>query len=322
MLTSLIQRFQTVAKRLFGEEQIPAQHPKPANAAYRIYTTEFDEVIDGATLFVRADTAPQDKTARINPYVNVDYDALMRMSATLRTKCRALHAHLLQTLSREARDDTIVSLLFDHSGSLRGLPALALAEAAEALADALTSAGITTDVLGFTTVRWRGGRSREKWANDGCPPLPGRLNDVLYVVHVDGSIGPSPGPHIFPGMRQDIVLKENIDGEALQWAFDRLTANHRTKKILIVVSDGAPVDDSTLNDNWPTILSDHAEQIASQIALSKEVTLGAIGIGYAVGPYFPSSATAQNLSAIATVVPAFVEKMVLDAHRRHHPAER
>mgnify|MGYP001479782106 CR=1 FL=1 len=315
MLTSLIHRFQEAAKRVFRENNISAEHAKPADASYRVYTTEFDEVIDGATLFVRADTAPQNQPVKINPYVNVDYDALMRMSANLRTNCRELHAHLVQTLSRDARDDTIVSLLFDHSGSLRGLPALAIAETAEALADALTSAGIATEVLGFTTVRWRGGRSREKWANDGCPPLPGRLNDVLYIVHVDGSIGPVPGPHSFPGMRHDIVFKENIDGEALEWASGRLIANCRSKKILIVVSDGAPVDDSTLNDNWPTILTDHAEQVASQIASSNGVKLGAVGIGYSVGCYYPRSTTAEDLTALATVVPAFVGEMVLDAHR-------
>jgi cobaltochelatase CobT len=116
-------------------------------------------------------------------------------------------------------------------------------------------------------------------------------------------------------MRHDIVFKENIDGEALEWASGRLIANRRSKKILIVVSDGAPVDDSTLNDNWPTILTDHAERVASQIASANQIKLGAIGIGYTVDHYYPSSTTAENLSALATVVPTFVEQMVLDAHR-------
>ena len=133
MLASLIQHIQTAAKRLFREEQIASHHAKPADASYRIYTTEFDEVIDGATLFIRADTAPRSPELRINPYVNINYDALIRMSANVRDKCRDLEVHLVETLSKEDRGATIVSLLFDHSGSLRGLPALALAETAEEL---------------------------------------------------------------------------------------------------------------------------------------------------------------------------------------------
>lgn len=313
MLKSLLALLQNFAVQALGlsEASYPV-HAKPDGAKYRAYTTEFDETIDGATFLRRAMDCKGPNTLSINRYVNVDYAAFAKLAKSIRTNCMTLSGQL-QLLPSTNRDDMIVTLLFDHSGSLRGLHALVVTELAEALADALTSAGIATDILGFTTVRWKGGRAREKWLSDGRPRFPGRLNDLLHIIHLDGSNGPSRGPHQFPAMSHEHMLKENIDGEALAWASRRLLDNERNRKILIVFSDGAPVDDSTLYDNWPTILSDHAAEVAAGIAKSGKVVLGAVGIEHAVDRYYPNNTTAESLSALATVAPNFVERLVSGA---------
>ena len=140
-------------------------------------------------------------------------------------------------------EDTVVSILFDQSGSLRNKRYIMVAETAEALADALTGIDIATEILGFTTAQWKGGRSRLKWIEHGRPSFPGRLNDLMHIVYLDAEKAPHPGPHQFPLMRCPYLLKENIDGEALEWAYKRILMHPRCRKILIAISDGAPVDD-------------------------------------------------------------------------------
>jgi cobaltochelatase CobT len=233
-----------------------------------------------------------------------------------------MSARLQQTLTSQQREDTVVTLLFDHSGSLRpGRCYLAVAEVAEALADALTNASIATEVLGFTTSRWKGGLARKKWLADGRPALPGRLNDLLHVVHLDGSSGPRVGPHCFPVMREERLFKENIDGEALEWAQERLLENPRRRKVLIIVSDGAPVDDSTLSHNWSAILYDHVKGVSHRIASSTNIVLGGIGIEHSVQNYYSNEAVAKPIAQLAHVAPDFIEKMIAVAHRSPAPAE-
>jgi cobaltochelatase CobT len=313
MFKSLLQYLKAAAVRLVELSDAPVMGG--TEPRYQIYTTEFDETVDGTTLSQRLAAETNHEPIATTPVVNIDpevLDSTMRLS---RENARALGTRLQNALPSENRTDTVVALLFDHSGSLNGVRALVVAEMAEALADALTESGIATDILGFTTARWKGGNSRRKWLNEGRFAWPGRLNDLLHIIHLDGANGPCPGPHRFPAMRDDRIFKENIDGEAVEWAHARLIENSRRRKLLIVFSDGAPVDDSTLSENWPTILSNHLENVASRIEASKTVLLGGVGIEHAVGNYYPRSTTAENLSALATVVPTFVEQMVLDAHR-------
>lgn len=288
--------------------------PKPPDATYRIYTKEFDVVTNGAEL-ANSDRrkAPEYVT---NPYATIDLVAFERMVERLRAACSELSARLQQTLAPEQRDDTVIALLFDHSGSLRPHACyLTIAEVAEGLADALTSAGIATEILGFTTSRWKGGQAFEKWLKAGRPSLPGRLNDLLHIVYLDASGGPRRGPHRFPTMRDERRYKENIDGEALEWAVARLLQNTRSRKVLIVVSDGAPVDDATLTYNWPTILSDHAKEVADRIASTTNVVLGGIGIEHRVHFYYPNNAVAKPIEQLARVAPAFIEDMIALAHK-------
>jgi len=283
---------------------------KPPNATYRAYTTEFDLVIDGAALAKSRNKPPADSVYQCP---TIDLGAFVE---SLRANCTALTTRLQQTLTSAQRNETAVTLLFDHSGSLRHNKSyLAVAEVAEALADALTDASITTEILGFTTVRWKGGEAREKWITDGRPGLPGRLTDLLHVIHVDGSSGPRVGPHRFAIMRDELLLKENIDGEALEWAQARLLENPRRQKILIVVSDGAPVDDATLAYNWASILHDHVREVANRITASAEIVLGGIGIEHNVESYYPNHVTAKPLERLADVAAEFVGKMIALAHQ-------
>lgn len=316
MLKPLLRYLETAAEQFIAWAGPPDYLSiiKPPNATYRTYTTEFDETIDAATLLARFDQNVETQQTQINTHLAVEPAVHTLMMETLRANCSALTRGLERAFSPEERNDTAVTLLFDQSGSLRGTNYLAIADVAEALADALTDARVATDVLSFTTVRWKGGRSREKWLKDGRPPPPGRLNDLLHVVHLDASGGPRPGPHRFPAMRRERLLKENIDGEALEWAHARLLANPRRRKVLIVVSDGAPVDDSTLTCNWASLLYDHVKEVSARITTST-VVLGGIGIEHDVHEFYPVGVKVKPIAQLADVAPAFIEKMIAAANR-------
>jgi cobaltochelatase CobT len=321
MLKSILHHLRTTGERFAAWADLNDLSPaKPLDATYRVYTKEFDIVIDGAKL--AGSDKPKTPEYVTNPYAKIDLVAFERMVEALRANCGALSARLQQTLTPKQRDDTVITLLFDHSGSLRaGACYLTIAEVAEALADALTSAGIATEILGFTTRRWEGGQSCEKWLKDGRPPLPGRLNDLLHIVHLDASGGPRSGPHRFQSMRDERRYKENIDGEALEWAYARLLENTRRRRVLIIVSDGAPVDDSTLTHNWSSILHDHVKEVSHRIASSTNIVLGGIGIEHSVQNYYSNEAVAKPIAQLAHVAPDFIEKMIAVAHRSPTSAE-
>lgn len=318
MLKALLRYLEEAAER-YVEWAGPAPNlphrplPKPPDASYRIYTAEFDETIDAAAFVAHSNGVIEAQESSLQSRAIPNSVARAPFVATLRANCASMTERLQRSLTREQRDDTVVSLLFDHSGSLRGTTYLAVAEVAEALADALTDADIATDVLSFTTVRWKGGLSRAKWLKDGRPKMPGRLNDLLHVVHLDASGGPRKGPHKFPVMRLAHILKENIDGEALDWAHARLQTNPRRRRILVMVSDGAPVDEATLTYNWSTILVDHLLEVIAQIQASDTV-LGGLGIQHELKNYFANSIAAKPIDELANVAPQFVEQMIKRAH--------
>jgi cobaltochelatase CobT len=212
---------------------------------------------------------------------------------------RRHHVAVLETAKRirattgqDALDDTVVSLLIDHSGSMRGLPMLYAAEAVMTASDLLESLGATQEVLGFTTVRWQGGRSREKWLDSGRPAYPGRLCDVLHVVYC--SAGERPHARHYATMQRLELLKENLDGEAVQWAASRLHKCAESRKYLIVVSDGAPVDDSTIAQNGGAYLVNHLLGVIEEIAQAGDIQLAAIGIGHAVDRYYERSVAVHS----------------------------
>lgn len=190
--------------------------------------------------------------------------------------------------------DTIVTLLLDNSGSMRGRPISIAAISADILARTLERCGVKTEILGFTTRAWKGGQARESWLAAGRPPQPGRLNDIRHIIYKQAD---EPWRRARPNlglMMREGLLKENIDGEALLWAHARLIARREDRKILMVISDGAPVDDSTLSVNSGSYLERHLRQVIGWIETRSPVELIAIGIGHDVTRYYARAVTIMD----------------------------
>tara|TARA_R110001599_G_scaffold25182_8_gene90342 strand:+ start:9473 stop:11467 length:1995 start_codon:yes stop_codon:yes gene_type:complete len=187
--------------------------------------------------------------------------------------------------------DTVVTLLLDNSGSMRGRPIMVAALCADILARTLERCGVKTEILGFTTKAWKGGLSREDWVRAGKPNGPGRLNDIRHIVYKQADAPWRRARKNLGLMMREGLLKENIDGEALLWAHDRLLARSEQRKILMVISDGAPVDDSTLNVNIGNYLERHLRQVIEEIETRSPIELIAIGIGHDVTRYYKRAVT-------------------------------
>jgi cobaltochelatase CobT len=187
--------------------------------------------------------------------------------------------------------DTIVSLLIDNSGSMRGRPITVAAMSADILARTLERCGVKVEILGFTTRAWKGGQARERWLASGKPPNPGRLNDLRHIIYKPADSPWRRARRNLGLMLREGLLKENIDGEALLWAHDRLLARTEQRRILMVISDGAPVDDSTLSVNSGNYLETHLREVIRWIEARSPVQLVAIGIGHDVTRYYKRAVT-------------------------------
>jgi len=190
--------------------------------------------------------------------------------------------------------DTVVTLLIDNSGSMRGRPISIAAISADIMARTLERCGVKTEILGFTTRAWKGGQSREDWLAAGRPPMPGRLNDLRHIVYKKADEPWRRARKNLGLMMREGLLKENIDGEALLWAHGRLIARNEERRILMVISDGAPVDDSTLSVNSGTYLERHLRQVIDWIENRSPVQLVAIGIGHDVTRYYRRAVTIMD----------------------------
>lgn len=190
--------------------------------------------------------------------------------------------------------DTVVTLLIDNSGSMRGRPISIAAISADIMARTLERCGVKTEILGFTTRAWKGGQSREDWLAAGRPPLPGRLNDLRHVLYKRADEPYRRARNSLGLMMREGLLKENIDGEALLWAHARLIARPEERRILMVISDGAPVDDSTLSVNSGIYLERHLRQVIEWIETRSPVQLVAIGIGHDVTRYYKRAVTIMD----------------------------
>ncbi len=195
--------------------------------------------------------------------------------------------------------DTVVSLLIDNSGSMRGRPIAIAAICADILARTLERCGVATEILGFTTRGWKGGQSREGWLSAGRPPSPGRLNDLRHIVYKRGDEPYRRARRNLGLMMREGLLKENIDGEALLWAHNRLIARPEERRILMVISDGAPVDDSTASANGGAYLERHLRQVIEWIEKRSSVELIAIGIGHDVTRYYQRAVTIMDAEQLA-----------------------
>ncbi|WP_294136761.1 cobaltochelatase subunit CobT [Sphingobium sp.] len=190
--------------------------------------------------------------------------------------------------------DTVVTLLIDNSGSMRGRPISIAAISADIMARTLERCGVKTEILGFTTRAWKGGQAREEWLAAGRPPMPGRLNDLRHIVYKKADEPWRRARKNLGLMMREGLLKENIDGEALLWAHSRLIARNEERRILMVISDGAPVDDSTLSVNSGTYLERHLRQVIDWIENRSPVQLVAIGIGHDVTRYYKRAVTIMD----------------------------
>jgi cobaltochelatase CobT len=294
---------------------------------YRAFTMQFDEIISAA------DLCHADELARLRLMLDRQVGAMqtlvVRLANRLQRRLMAQQTrhwefdleeglldaarlarvivsptHALSYKREKPMDfrDTVVTLLLDNSGSMRGRPITLAAISADILARTLERCGVRAEILGFTTRAWKGGQSRDAWVKAGKPHLPGRLNDLRHIIYKSAD---QPWRHARKNlglMLREGLLKENIDGEALLWAYQRLMGRPEQRKILMVISDGAPVDDSTLSVNPGNYLEQHLRSVIAWIEDHSDVELTAIGIGHDVTRYYKRAVTIGDMEQLAPVM--------------------
>ena len=291
---------------------------------YKIFTSQFDEVINAIELATPEESqrlrlqldqliAPHQTTigklanrlqrllqAQQNRSWNYNLEEGLLDTAQLhRVITRPGDPLSFKQESESKFKDTVVSLLIDSSGSMRGRSMTLAAICGDIIGSTLERCYVKTELLGFTTKHWKGGDSRKAWVNQGSPSNPGRLNDLRHIIFKSADDNFRKARKSFGIMLREGLLKENVDGEALAWAHQRLSKRNEERKILIVISDGAPVDDSTLSTNHSNFLDNHLRQIISSIETQSNVELLAIGIGHDVTKYYSKSITINRAEELA-----------------------
>jgi cobaltochelatase CobT len=322
-------------------EQVDTAEPWRPNASildnpeafgYRVFTREFDEEVSAEQL-----SSPEELD-RLRAYVDRELrtlsSAVARLANRLQRRLLAqqnrswdfdleegtldaarlpriiidpMHALSFKRELDTNFRDTVVTLLLDNSGSMRGRPIMVAACCADLLARTLERCGVKAEILGFTTRAWKGGQSREQWLAAGKPHGPGRLNDLRHIVYKTADAPWRRAKRSLALMMREGLLKENIDGEALAWAHKRLLARPEQRRILMMISDGAPVDDSTLSVNSGSYLEQHLRQVIEEIETRSPVELIAIGIGHDVTRYYRRAVTITDPSELAG---AMTDKLV------------
>ncbi|KIC41801.1 cobalt chelatase [Ruegeria sp. ANG-S4] len=310
-----------------GEAPLEPPAPPPASEAdpdYKVYLNTYDEEI------AAEDLAEPAELERLRAYLDQQLEPLKGAVSRLANKLqRRLQAQQNRSWEFDREEgildagrlarvvanpttplsfkvekdtefrDTVVTLLLDNSGSMRGRPISIAAICADVLARTLERCNVKVEILGFTTRAWKGGQAREAWLNDGRPQQPGRLNDLRHIIYKGAD---APWRRARPNlglMMKEGLLKENIDGEALEWAHRRMVARREQRKILMVISDGAPVDDSTLSVNPANYLEKHLRDVIAMVEKRKAVELLAIGIGHDVTRYYDRAVTITDVEQLA-----------------------
>jgi len=316
-----------------GDEGMQPVRPNRPNGdfmpqfEYKPWTTQFDEVV------AATDLCDAEELARLRGYLDQQLahlqSAVSKLANRLQRRLMAQQSRswdfdqdegmldaarlarvvvtpgqsLSYKIERETDfRDTVVTLLIDNSGSMRGRPIGIAAISADILARTLERCGVKTEVLGFTTRAWKGGQSRETWLAAGRPPQPGRLNDIRHIVYKKADEPWRRARTNLGLMMREGLLKENIDGEALLWAHARLMARPEERRILMVISDGAPVDDSTLSVNSGSYLERHLRQVIGWIEGKSPVELVAIGIGHDVTRYYARAVTIMDAEQLGGTI--------------------
>ena len=218
--------------------------------------------------------------------------------------------------------DTVVTLLIDNSGSMRGRPITVAATCADILARTLERCGVKVEILGFTTRAWKGGQSREAWLQAGKPPAPGRLNDLRHIIYKSADAPWRRARKNLGLMMREGLLKENIDGEALDWAHQRLLGRPEQRRILMMISDGAPVDDSTLSVNSGNYLERHLRYVIEEIETRSPVELIAIGIGHDVTRYYRRAVTIVDAEELGGAMTEKLAELFDELAARYAPESR
>ena len=316
-----------------GDEGMQPVRPNRPNSdfmpqfEYKPWTTQFDEVV------AATDLCDADELARLRGYLDQQLahlqSAVSKLANRLQRRLMAQQSRswdfdqdegmldaarlarvvvtpgqsLSYKIERETDfRDTVVTLLIDNSGSMRGRPIGIAAISADILARTLERCGVKTEILGFTTRAWKGGQARETWLAAGRPPQPGRLNDIRHIVYKKADEPWRRARTNLGLMMREGLLKENIDGEALLWAHARLVARPEERRILMVISDGAPVDDSTLSVNSGSYLERHLRQVIGWIEGKSPVELVAIGIGHDVTRYYARAVTIMDAEQLGGTI--------------------
>jgi len=310
-----------------GEAPLEPPAPQPISDAdpdYKVYATAFDEEI------AAEDLAEPVELERLRAYLDQQLEPLKGAVSRLANKLqRRLQAQQNRSWEFDREEgildagrlarivaspttplsfkvekdtdfrDTVVTLLLDNSGSMRGRPISIAAICADVMARTLERCDVKVEILGFTTKAWKGGQSREKWLAEGRAAMPGRLNDLRHIIYKSAD---APWRRTRPNlglMMKEGLLKENIDGEALEWAHRRMLGRREQRKVLMVISDGAPVDDSTLSVNPANYLEKHLRDVIAMVEKRKAVELVAIGIGHDVTRYYERAVTITDVEQLA-----------------------
>jgi cobaltochelatase CobT len=313
-----------------GRPGRPGQMPRgrpDENAIYRAFSTQSDEVIEADKL------CDADELSRLRHLLDQQLSHLQSVIARLANRlqrrllarqtrawefdldegildaarlARVVANPVLPLAYKREREtdfrDTVVTLLIDNSGSMRGRPITVAAMSADILARTLERCAVKVEILGFTTKAWKGGQSRERWIAAGKPANPGRLNDLRHIVYKAADAPWRRARRSLGLMLREGILKENIDGEALAWAHNRLLTRTEERKILMVISDGAPVDDSTLSVNPGNYLEKHLREVIRDIERTGDVELTAIGIGHDVTRYYRRAVTIVDAEQLGGVM--------------------
>ncbi len=310
-----------------SSEQIVKKKIKDLNLDYKVFTNEFDEIVKAENLENEEDTLKLRKN--LDQQLIGFHDIITKLANKLQRQLLAkqnrswnfdLEEGLLDSskLTRIIMDpynslsfkkekdldfkDTIVTLLIDNSGSMRGRPITIAAICADILSRTLERCSVKVEILGFTTKNWKGGQSREKWNQKNKPKTPGRLNDLRHIIYKGGDNHWRQAKNNLGLMLKEGLLKENIDGEAITWAFSRLRKRKEERKILMVISDGAPVDDSTLSVNSGDFLEKHLKRTVKFIEEKTDIEILAIGIGHDVSRYYNKAIKITDVNELGDVM--------------------
>ncbi len=323
-------------------EQIVKKSIDNLNLDYKIFTTQYDEIVKAENL-ENADEATKLRASLDQQLIGFQ-DVITKLANKLQRQLLAkqnrawefdLEEGLLDSskLPRIIMDpynslsfkkekdldfkDTVVTLLIDNSGSMRGRPITIAAICADILSRTLERCSVKVEILGFTTKNWKGGQSRELWAKNSKPKTPGRLNDLRHIIYKGADTHWRQAKNNLGLMLKEGLLKENIDGEAISWAYNRIKKRKEERKILMVISDGAPVDDSTLSVNSGDFLEKHLKKIVKFIENKSDIEILAIGIGHDVSRYYDKAIKITDVNELGDVMISELSSL-FDTKKKYH----